>query len=121
MNVQGTWTLVIQNSSTTGTTGTLNSWSLTFQKPLPTSGLGEPGSDDTTLSFQILTLSQSDAVSSEPGRPSAPTSSTAGAGQVTAIAVDPSDPSGNTVYVAGASGGVWKTTDFLTTNPGGPT
>ena len=43
MNVQGTWTLVIQNSSTTGTTGTLNSWSLTFQKPLPTSGLGAAG------------------------------------------------------------------------------
>ena len=29
--------------------------------------------------------------------------------------------SGNTVYVAGASGGIWKTTDFLTTDPGGPT
>ena len=39
------------------------------------------------------------------------------AGQVSAIAVDPSDPSGNTVYVAGASGGVWKTTNFLTTDP----
>ena len=38
-----------------------------------------------------------------------------------AIAVDPSDPSGNTVYVGGASGGIWKTTDFLTTNPAGPT
>ena len=37
------------------------------------------------------------------------------------LAVDPSDPSGNTVYAAGASGGVWKTTDFLTTDPGGPT
>src|SRR2546430_10623426 len=42
-------------------------------------------------------------------------------GVVTAIAVDPSDPSGNTVYVGGASGGVWKTTDFLTTSPQGPT
>ena len=41
-------------------------------------------------------------------------------GRVSAIAVDPSDPSGNTVYVAGASGGVWKTTDFLTTSRGGP-
>ena len=35
--------------------------------------------------------------------------------------MDPSDPSGNTVYVGGASGGIWKTTDFLTTNPDGPT
>ncbi len=25
------------------------------------------------------------------------------------LAVDPRDPSGNTVYVSGASGGVWKT------------
>ena len=37
------------------------------------------------------------------------------------IVIDPSDPSGNTVYVAGASGGIWKTTNFLTTSPGGPT
>ena len=37
------------------------------------------------------------------------------------LAIDPSDPSGNTVYAAGASGGVWKTTNFLTTNPNGPT
>ena len=44
-----------------------------------------------------------------------------GAGEVSAIAVDPSDPSGNTVYAAGASGGIWKTTDFLTTSPSGPT
>src|SRR5438093_3898797 len=43
------------------------------------------------------------------------------AGRVTAIAMDPSDPSGNTVYVGGASGGVWKTTNFLTTDPHGPT
>jgi len=27
------------------------------------------------------------------------------------LAVDPSDPSGNTVHISGASGGVWKTTD----------
>jgi subtilisin-like proprotein convertase family protein len=41
-------------------------------------------------------------------------------GTVNAIAVDPSDPSGNTVYVAGAAGGVWKTTNFLTADPNGP-
>ena len=44
-----------------------------------------------------------------------------GSGRVTGLAIDPSDPSGNTVYVAGASGGVWKTTNFLTTSPAGPT
>ena len=42
-------------------------------------------------------------------------------GRVSGLAIDPSDPSGNTVYAAGASGGIWKTTDFLTTNPAGPT
>ncbi len=120
MNVQGTWTLVVQNTSST-ITGTVNSWSLTFQKPLPTTGLGQPGSDDTSFGFQILSLSQSDAVSSEQWTAVGAESNTAGAGEVTAIAVDPSDPSGNTVYAAGASGGVWKTTDFLTTNPSGPT
>jgi hypothetical protein len=33
------------------------------------------------------------------------------AGRVTAVAVDPSDATGNTVYVAGAAGGVWKSTN----------
>ena len=120
MNVQGTWMLTITNNAT-GTTGTLNGWTLTFQKPLPTSGLGEQGSDDASVSFQIFTLNPSDPVSSEAWTPVGPASSTDEAGQVNAIAVDPSDPSGNTVYVGGASGGIWKTTDFLTTNPGGPT
>jgi hypothetical protein len=32
-------------------------------------------------------------------------------GRVTALAVDPSDASGDTVYLAAAQGGVWKTTD----------
>ena len=41
-------------------------------------------------------------------------------GRVTGLAIDPSDPSGNTVYAAGAGGGIWKTTDFLTTSPRGP-
>ena len=121
MNVQGTWTLTITNSGTGAATGTLNGWSLTFQKPLPSSGVGEVGSDNTSLSFQIFTLNPSDPVSSEVWTAVGPASSTDEAGQVNAIAVDPSDPSGNTVYVGGASGGIWKTTDFLTTNPAGPT
>jgi hypothetical protein len=32
-------------------------------------------------------------------------------GRITAIATDPSDPTGNTYYVASANGGVWKTRD----------
>ena len=110
-----------RSRTTTGATGTLNGWTLTFQKPLPTSGLGEQGSDNATVSFQIFTLSPTDPVSSETWTPVGPASSTDEAGQVNAIAVDPSDASGNTVYAGGASGGVWKTTDFLTTNPAGPT
>ena len=35
----------------------------------------------------------------------------AGSGRIAGIAVDPSDPSGNTYYVGSANGGVWKTTD----------
>ena len=128
-NVQGTWVLTITNNSKTGGTGTITNWSLTFQKPLPTSGLGEPGSDDYTASFRIFTLGQSDALSSEAWTAVGPASIGGGSttpggdpsGRVTGLAIDPSDPSGNTVYAAGASGGIWKTTDFLTTSAAGPT
>ncbi|HSZ61782.1 MAG TPA: hypothetical protein VK828_08285 [Terriglobales bacterium] len=37
-------------------------------------------------------------------------------GRSTAIAVDPSDTTGNTVYAAGATGGVWKSTNAATSN-----
>ena len=125
LNVQGIWTLVIQNASTTGGTGTLTGWSLAFQKPLPTTGLGEPGSDIATESFRIFTLSQANAASSQAwtsvGAASTSGTGDAGAGEAAAVAVDPSDPSGNTVYAAGASGGIWKTNDFLTTSASGPT
>ena len=33
------------------------------------------------------------------------------AGRATAVAIDPGDPSGNTVYIGGAQGGVWKSTN----------
>ncbi len=126
VSAQGTWTLVITNSATgTGGAGTFNSWSLSFQKLVPTSGLGEPGADDFSGSFRIFTLSQADALSSEAWTAVGPAAigsgPTAVSGSVSALAVDPSDPSGNTVYAAGATGGIWKTTDFLTTDPSGPT
>ena len=132
-SAQGTWTLVLQNetvaSGGSGHSGTFNNWSLTFQKPLPTTGLGEPGSDNFTGSFRIFTLSQVDALSSQAWTAVGPASIGEGSsvngadpsGRVTGLAIDPSDPSGNTVYAGGASGGIWKTTDFLTTNPSGPT
>jgi len=140
-NAQGTWVLLIQNNSKTHGTGTFNSWSLSFQKPVPTSGLGEPNADDINTSFRLFNLSASDAMSGQAWTPVGPASISAGtgvttttgpsgsaeattagrSGRVSGLAIDPSDPTGNTVYAAGASGGVWKTTDFLTTNPAGPT
>jgi hypothetical protein len=35
-------------------------------------------------------------------------------GRATAVAIDPSDASGNTVYIGGAQGGVWKSTNAAT-------
>ena len=122
LNAKGTWTLVLTNSTTgSGAVGTLNGWSLSFQKLLPTSGTNVQGSDNANASFTIFTLGQTDGLSSEQWTAVGPAPITGSTGQVSAIAVDPSDASGNTVYVAGASGGIWKTTDFLTTNPSGPT
>ncbi len=33
------------------------------------------------------------------------------AGRATAVAIDPADPTGNTIYIGGAQGGVWKSTN----------
>jgi hypothetical protein len=38
-------------------------------------------------------------------------------GRVTAVAVDPSDPTGNTVYIGGAYGGGWKSTNAAAADP----
>jgi hypothetical protein len=43
------------------------------------------------------------------------------AGRATAVAIDPADPSGNTVYIGGAQGGVWKSTNAATTTAAGVT
>ncbi len=119
--VQGTYTLTITNRGTS--TGTLNDWSLDITKTNADSGLGEPVADQTTASFRIFTMAPTNSQSSNTWTAVGPASenNTDDAGDVTAIAVDPSDPSGNTVYVGGGSGGIWKTTDYLTNNPNGPT
>ena len=95
-------------------------------------GLGEPGSDNASGQLPHL-HAEPDRRAVEPGldggRPGVDRrrlrqpgrDSAAASGRVTGLAIDPSDPSGNTVYVAGASGGIWKTTNFLTTSPAGPT
>jgi hypothetical protein len=35
-------------------------------------------------------------------------------GRATAVAIDPADPTGNTLYIGGAQGGVWKSTNAAT-------
>jgi hypothetical protein len=42
-------------------------------------------------------------------------------GRATAIAIDPADPSGNTVYVGGAQSGVWKSTNAANNTTSGVT
>ena len=133
VQANGTWKLVITDSSGTGkdAAGTLNSWSLQFQKSVPISDLGEQVADQANVSFRIFTTDPTNPQSSNTWTAVGPaplvnSGSAAGstpgfAGQVSALAVDPSDPSGNTVYATGASGGVWKTTNFLTTDAQGPT
>ena len=125
----GQWTLVIKNdaATSTGRIGSLVSWSLTFQKAVPISGLGEPVADQATVGFRLFTDNATNPLTSDtwtsvgPGTISNNPPGNGYAGSVSTIAVDPSDSSGNTVYVGSASGGVWKTTNFLTTNPAGPT
>jgi len=133
----GVWTLVVKdlvanNSGPGALPQSLNSWGLTFQKPLPGSGLGEPVADRATATFRIFTMDPTNPLSSSTWTAVGPASIGGGggggpegggrggrSGRIGGLAVDPSDPSGNTVYVGGASGGIWKSTNFLL--PGGPT
>jgi subtilisin-like proprotein convertase family protein len=119
INAQGQWTLQITDS-VAGTVGTLNNWSITVLKPLASTDLGEPVADQAMTTFRIFTMDPTNPLSRSTWTSVGP-AATSGGGRIGGIAVDPSDPSGNTVYVAGASGGVWKTTNFLTTSPQGPT
>ena len=105
LNAQGTWVLDIQNATTKGLTGTINNFSLSFQKPVPTSDLGVPGADNINTSFRIFNLAQANAMSAQAWTPVGSASNNAGtgatsadtmatSGKVTALAVDPSDPTG---------------------------
>jgi subtilisin-like proprotein convertase family protein len=122
-NAQGIWTLEIVDAAGAPPAGVaqLNSWSLTILKPLPTSGLGEPVADQATASFRIFTMNPTNPLASSTWTAVGPALPAGYSGRIGGLAVDPSDPSGNTVFVGGASGGVWKTTDFLTSDPNGPT
>src|SRR5205823_12118682 len=121
----GTWALQITNDSGIAS-GLLTSWSLTFQKPIPGSGLSEPLSDQSTVAFRVFTQDPANPLAHNVWTAVGPASinnngQNGASGKMSALAVDPSDPSGNTVYAGAASGGVWKTTNFLTTNTEGPT
>lgn len=123
----GGWTLRFINSSTT-TAATLNGWSLSLPPQVASNGLGEPVADQTSIGFRIFTQNPTDPISQDVWTPVGASSQNGAdglaaqtnAGRVTAMVVDPSDPSGNTVYVGGRGSGVWKTTNFLTTDPNGP-
>jgi subtilisin-like proprotein convertase family protein len=118
----GAWKLVITNVSTTNT-GTLTEWALTLKEKVPTSGMGEPVADQATVHFRIFNYVTNNSLAATEWTPIGPASinGNGNSGRITGLAVDPSDPSGNTVYVGGASGGIWKTTNFLTNDPNGPT
>jgi len=136
---RGVWKLQISNKG--DVTGTIDSFGLTFDKPLVGTGLGEEVADQTQVSFRISQTDggtttakgnwtpigpapefqqAGDLTAAQQGNHRQDTASST-SGRVDAIAVDPSDPSGNTVYAAGASGGVWRTTNFLTRDVDGPT
>ena len=122
---KGSWRLEVTNNSFR--TGQIVDWSLTLPTTILGTGLGEPVSDRFTAKFRIFTqdptidLTQKvwTSVGAEPVNRLS-TGNPTNSGRVNAVAVDPSDPSGNTVYVGGATGGVWKTTNFLTLDPAGP-
>jgi hypothetical protein len=132
ISAKGVWTLRVINNGTNaipngtsypnGTPIQITSWQLTLPRAVAGSGLGEPTADQFTAGFKVYTLDPTNAASQTAWTPVGPSSANEGAdtGRVTSVAVDPSDPSGNTVYVVGASGGVWKTTDFMTSNVSGP-
>jgi hypothetical protein len=125
---KGNWTLTITNNG--ASTGSLTNWDLVLPEAITNSGLGEAAADQFDASFNIFTQSPTNPQSSTQWTAVGPIGNTIGdtttpnpmanVGPVTAIAVDNADPSGNTVYI-GSNGGVWRTTNFLTSNPAGPT
>ncbi len=127
----GIWQLqvTVSGSAPAGLTGSIGTWGVQLGRPISNSGLGETVSDQTPLSFRIFNQDPSNPLAANTWTPVGPTRTGAKlpggnaevAGRVGTVTLDPSDPSGNTAYVAGASGGIWKTTNFLTTDPSGPT
>ncbi|MGL4420019.1 MAG: proprotein convertase P-domain-containing protein, partial [Gemmataceae bacterium] len=123
---KGKWRLEISNAGANPasvTNAVINSWSLRLPKATPNNGQGETIADGTSINFRIFTQDPTNDQTRQVWTPVGPAVMNNGdnSGPATALAVDTSDPSGNTVYVGGSSGGVWKTTNFLTNDPLGPT
>ena len=119
VNSGGTWKLALVDNTQNSIQATVTAWSITIRKPALKSGMNEPVADQYTAAFQIFTMAPANSLSSSNWSATGPASIVDHSGRVTGLAVDPSDPTGNTVYVGGASGGVWKSTNFL--SPNGPT
>ncbi|HEY1683259.1 MAG TPA: Ig-like domain-containing protein [Tepidisphaeraceae bacterium] len=129
----GTWTLQVKDNG--ANVGNLVSWSLSLTGSNPNSGAGTSAGDDATVGFNVFNSGGSGAGASNPeshevwiplmtaaaAASGSSSSNTSTPGPVSAVAVDPSDPTGNTVYIGASTGGVWKTTDFLTDAASGPT
>lgn len=109
---QTAWTLRVTNTS--ATPATLEGWNLALRRSVLGTNLGEPVADRATGAFRVHAFVATDGTSANSWTPMGPfASSSSGAGRVSSVVLDPSDPSGNTVYAAGASGGVWRTRNFL--------
>jgi subtilisin-like proprotein convertase family protein len=120
-DAQGQWRLEVTNNG--AVTGTINSFSLSLPFAVTGSGVGEPVADRFQAGFRLFTQDPTNNATQTQYTPVGPATINGPGGndgRLSAVTVDPSDPSGNTVYVAGASGGVWKTTNFLTLDAVGP-
>src|SRR5204862_1517734 len=116
----GTWTLEIANAGPSA--GNFLGWSLFLPHTAvdPTTGVGASGlgqqvADQFQAGFRVFIQDPTKPVASQQWTQlgPAPTDNQAVAGRVPALAVDPSDPSVNTVYIRTPSGGVWNTANFL--------
>ena len=109
------------------TAGTISRFDLKLTGDVIGPGVGEVISDQVSAGFRIHVSGGGTAVGRSNWTPVGPAGHGAvnlnddTVGRVGAIAVDTTDPSGNTVFAAGASGGLWRTTNFLTRDLIGPT
>ncbi|MBL8865622.1 MAG: proprotein convertase P-domain-containing protein, partial [Planctomycetia bacterium] len=118
---QGTWRLEVTNNGLV--TGSINNFSLTLPFAVTGSGLQEPVGDRFQVGFRLFTQDPTNKATQTQWTPVGPAligGPQGHEGRTSAVVVDPSDPSGNTVYVGSASGGVYKTTNFLTLDAVGP-